>query len=52
MFRIPQDQDVDVMRRGVLQLLERVGFHVDNREDQLAKARAMVERARRELGAP
>jgi len=32
MFRILRDEDVDVMRRGVLRLLERVGFHVDNRE--------------------
>jgi trimethylamine:corrinoid methyltransferase-like protein len=32
MYRMLRDQDVDVLRRGVLRVLERVGFHVDNRE--------------------
>ena len=32
MFRLLREQDVEVLRRGVLQVLERVGFHVENRE--------------------
>jgi trimethylamine:corrinoid methyltransferase-like protein len=32
MYRILHDQDVEVLRRGVLHVLERVGFHVENRE--------------------
>lgn len=32
MFRLLRDQDVDVLRQGTLQVLERVGFHVENRE--------------------
>jgi trimethylamine:corrinoid methyltransferase-like protein len=32
MFKLLRDQDVEVLRRGVLQVLERVGFHVENRE--------------------
>ncbi len=45
MFRILRDEDVDVMRRGVLRLLERVGFHVDNREllRALASAGSVVD---------
>jgi len=32
MYRMLRDQDVEVLRRGVLHVLERVGFHVENRE--------------------
>jgi trimethylamine:corrinoid methyltransferase-like protein len=32
MYRMLRDQDVDVLSRGVLQVLQRVGFHVDNQE--------------------
>jgi len=39
MYRMLRDQDVDVLRRGVLQVLERVGFHLENREILLALKR-------------
>jgi len=29
MYRMLRDPDVDVLRRGVLHVLERVGFHVE-----------------------
>ncbi|NUQ65588.1 MAG: trimethylamine methyltransferase family protein [Pirellulales bacterium] len=32
MYRILRDQDIEVLGRGVLEVLERVGFHVENRE--------------------
>ncbi|MCK5802505.1 MAG: trimethylamine methyltransferase family protein [Lentisphaeria bacterium] len=32
MFQILREQDVDVLRQGVLRVLERVGFNIDNRE--------------------
>ncbi len=32
MYRLLRDADVEVLRRGVLQVLERVGFHTENRE--------------------
>ncbi|NLF17071.1 MAG: hypothetical protein GX595_07420 [Lentisphaerae bacterium] len=45
MFRLLRDQDVEVLSRGVLQVLERVGFHVDNREilQALRSAGAVVD---------
>jgi trimethylamine:corrinoid methyltransferase-like protein len=45
MYRMLRDQDVDVLRRGVLQVLERVGFHMDNREllQALKSAGAVVD---------
>ena len=45
MFQLLRDQDVDVLSRGVLQVLERVGFQVDNREilQALKSAGAVVD---------
>jgi trimethylamine:corrinoid methyltransferase-like protein len=45
MYRMLRDEDVDVLRRGVLRVLERVGFHVENREilQALKSAGAVVD---------
>lgn len=39
MYRMLRDQDVDLLQKGVLEVLERVGFHVNNREILLALKR-------------
>jgi trimethylamine:corrinoid methyltransferase-like protein len=54
MYRIFRDQDVDVLRRGVLHVLERIGFCVDNREmlRALQSAGAIVDSEKRTVRFP